>query len=121
MQAIVNLLLSGIAVFVSAYIIPGVNVDGFVAAIVVAVVLGLVNMFIRPLVSFLTLPVNVLTLGLFSFVITALMVMLTAMIVPGFTVDSFWAALIFGVVLSLVTGLLFALMPKELGKITSEE
>lgn len=111
MQIVINLLLSGLAVFVSAYVIPGVAVDGFVAAIIVAVVLALVNAFIRPIVSFLTLPINILTLGLFSFVITALMVMLTAMIVPGFAVDGFLAAILFGVVLSLVNAILFAVMP----------
>ncbi len=111
MQILVNLLLSGIAVLISAYVIPGVQVDGLFAAVVAAIILALVNAFIRPVIGLLTLPVNVMTLGLFSFVITALMVMLTAMIVPGFEVDGFLAALLFGVVLSLVNGLLFTMMP----------
>lgn len=111
MQIIINLLVSGVAVLISAYVIPGVSVDGLFAAIVVAVVLALVNAFIRPIVGFLTLPINMLTLGLFSFIITALMVMLTAAIVPGFEVDGFLAAIIFGVVLSLVNGVLFAVVP----------
>lgn len=113
MQVLINLLLSGLAVLISAYVIPGVTVDGFFAAIVVAIVLGLVNAFVRPLVTLLTLPINVLTLGLFSLVITALMVMLTATIVPGFTVDGWLAALLFGVVLSLVSGLLYSLSPDK--------
>lgn len=111
MQILINLLLSGIAVLISAYVIPGVQVDGLFAAVVAAIILALVNAFIRPVIGLLTLPVNVMTLGLFSFVITALMVMLTAMIVPGFEVDGFLAALLFGVVLSLVNGLLFTMMP----------
>lgn len=113
MQILINLLLSGIAVLISAYVIPGVQVDGFFAAVVVAIILALVNAFVRPVVGLLTLPINVVTLGLFSFIITALMVMLTAMIVPGFEVSGFLAALLFGVVLSLVNGLLFAVMPGE--------
>lgn len=113
MQVLINLLLSGIAVLISAYVIPGVQVDGFFAAVVVAIILALVNAFVRPVVGLLTLPINVVTLGLFSFIITALMVMLTAMIVPGFEVSGFLAALLFGVVLSLVNGLLFAVMPGE--------
>lgn len=111
MQVLINLVLSGIAVLISAYIIPGVHVEGFFTAVVVAVVLALVNAIIRPIVTMLTLPVNVLTLGLFSLVITALMVMITDFIVPGFSVDNFWYALLFGVVMSLINGLLFAMLP----------
>jgi putative membrane protein len=107
MQAIINLLLSGLAVVISAYIIPGVTLDGFFTAIVVAIVLGLVNMFIKPLIVLLTLPINVLTLGLFSFVIQAFMVILVTKIVPGFAVSSFWIAMLFAIVLSLVTTLLY--------------
>lgn len=113
MKVIINLLLSGVAVLISTYIIPGVDVDSFWVAIVVAVVLGLVNAFIRPIVTLLTLPVNILTLGLFSFVITALMVMLTGAIVPGFIVDGFVPALLFGVVESLVSWVLLAVMPEK--------
>lgn len=109
----ISLLLSGIAVLISAYVIPGVQVSGLVAAVVVSVILALVNAFIRPVVSLLTLPLNILTLGLFSLVITALMVMLTSAIVPGFEVSGFVAALLFGVVLSLVNGLMLALMPDK--------
>jgi len=111
MKTIINLVLSTVAVLIAAYIIPGVTVAGFFTALVVAVVLAIVNALIRPILTFLTLPVNLLTLGLFSFVITALLVMLTGAIVPGFVVTGFVAALLFGVVLSLVNGVLFAVMP----------
>ncbi len=110
MKTLISLVVSAVAVLIAAYVIPGVTVNGFFTAVVVAVILGLVNMFIRPIISLLTLPLNILTLGLFSFVITALMIMLTGAIVPGFTVSGFLTALIFGVVLSLVNGLLFSLM-----------
>jgi putative membrane protein len=113
MQILINLLLSGIAVFVSAYILPGVKVDGFVTALVVAVFLAVVNTFIKPLVLFLTLPITFLTLGLFSFVINALMVILVATIVPGFRVDGILWALVFSIVLSLVSSVISMLAPKK--------
>lgn len=113
MSTVINLLLSALAVLVTTYLIPGVDVDSFWVAVVVAIVLGLVNAFVRPVVSLLTLPVNVLTLGLFSFVITALMVMLTGALVPGFIVTGFVPALLFGVVESLVSWVLFAVMPDK--------
>ena len=84
--AILNIILSTIAVFVTAHILPGVRVEGWGTALAVAVVLAIVNAFIRPLLLILTLPLNILTLGLFTFVIIALMVMLVSAIVPGFHV-----------------------------------
>jgi len=111
MSIIINLVVSGIAVLISAYIIPGVSLSNFFVAVVVAVVLSLVNIIIRPIVSLLTLPINLITLGLFSFVITALMVLLTAYIVPGFEISGFVSALFFGIVLSLVNWLLFSIAP----------
>ncbi len=113
MTILLNLIVSGIAVLISAYLIPGVHIENFFVAIVVAVVLGLVNTVIRPIVLLLTLPINLVTLGLFSFVITALMVLLTAMIVPGFEISGFVAALLFGIVLSLVNWLLFSMSPAK--------
>jgi len=113
LQILINLILSGIAVFVSAYILPGVKVDGFVTAFVVAIVLAVVNTFIRPLVLLLTLPINILTLGLFSLVINALMVMLVAAIVPGFKVDGILWALVFAIVLSLISSVIYMLVPDK--------
>ncbi len=113
MQVLLSLILSGIAVLISAYVIPGVSVNGFFDAVVVAVILSVVNAVIRPVLSLLTLPVNILTLGLFSFVLSALMVMVTGAIVPGFTVTGFVAALLFAIVLSLVNGLLGAIAPEK--------
>jgi putative membrane protein len=113
MQILLNLVVSAIAVLISAYVIPGVTVDGFFNALVVAVILGVVNAFVRPLIELISLPINVVTLGLFSFVITALMIMLTAAIVPGFAVTGFLTALIFGVVLTLVTSVLYSITPAK--------
>jgi len=105
----VNLLVSTLAVLISAYILPGVKVDGFLTAIVVAIVLGIVNMFIKPVLLLLTFPLTILSLGLFYFVINALMVLLVSAIVPGFKVSGFFWALIFSLVLSIVSSFLNSL------------
>ncbi len=94
--------LNAIAVLITAYVLPGVTVSSFFVALVVAVVLGFLNAIVKPVLIFLTLPVTVLTLGLFLFIINALMILLSSAIVPGFTVRGFWWALLFSVVLSLV-------------------
>ncbi len=109
MRLVVNLLIGGLAVFVSAYVLPGVHVDSFVTAVVVAVILGAVNAFVKPLLVLLTLPVTVLILGLFIFVINGALVLLVANIVPGFQVDGFWIALLFSFVLSAVNWFLHVL------------
>ena len=99
---IISWLVATLAIIVSAYILPGVTVSSFFAAFVTALVLGIINAFIKPVLIILTLPLNVLTLGLFTFIINALLIMLTGIIVPGFEVASFWWALLFGLILSLV-------------------
>ncbi len=107
MKIIINLVLSTLTVIVSAYIIQGVTVDGFLTALVVAVLLGIVNSIIMPIIKLLTLPITVLTLGLFSLVINALMVLLVAWIVPGFMVSGFLPALLFAILLSLINTIIF--------------
>lgn len=108
METLISLLLSSVAVFVTAYILPGVHLNNFGTALVVAVVLGIINAFIRPLIFLLTLPINILTLGLFSFVIIGGLVMLVSMIVPGFVIDSFWWALAFAIVLAIINSFVHA-------------
>jgi putative membrane protein len=102
MSFLINWLISGLAIMITAYLLPGVRVSGFVAALLTAVVLGLINAFIKPVLSLLTLPLTILTLGLFSLVLNALLIMLTGKIVSGFQVAGFWWALAFSVVLALV-------------------
>ena len=97
MSFLLSLILGTIAVFVSAYILPGVKIDGWTTALILAIVLGIINATIRPILLILTLPINILT-----FVIIALCVMLASAIVPGFHVDGFWWAMAFGVVLAIV-------------------
>lgn len=99
---IINLLISGFIVFVLAKILPGVSISGYGAAVGLAIVLGLLNAFIRPVLSFLSFPITFLTLGLFSFVITAVIVLIASAIMGNsFHVEGFWYALLFGVVLGL--------------------
>lgn len=104
----IHWIVSAIAIGIAAYLIPGVLVTP-VGALVLAVVLGIINIFIKPLITLLTLPITVITLGLFSLVINALLVMLAGVIVPGFTVDGFWAAFFFAIVLALVNAVFNAM------------
>lgn len=103
-MSILHWLVSTIAILIAAYLIPGITVT-LVGALVLAVVLGLINIFFKPIINLLTLPINVVTLGLFSLVVNALLVMLAGLIVPGFTVDGFWAAFFFAIVLALISAL----------------
>lgn len=102
MRLLINWLLSALAVWVVAQLIPGFHVRGATAALVAAVVIGLVNATLGLLLKILTFPLTILTLGLFWFVINALMLELAATIVRGFRVDSFAAAFWGAIVLSLV-------------------
>ncbi len=109
MSILINWLVSALAVLVTAYLLPGVHVSSFVTALVVAVVLGIINSVVKPILTILTLPITMLTLGLFIFVINALLILLTSYLVPGFTVDGFVWALLFSIVLSLVNWFLSVL------------
>ena len=95
-------LLYAVAIVITAYLLPGVRLSGFFAALVTALVLGLINTFIKPLLLLLTLPLNILTLGLLTFVINALLILLTSAVVPGFSVGGFWWALLFSLVLAIM-------------------
>ena len=105
-----NWIVSALIILLVAYVLPmlgvGVSVSGFVVALKVALVLGLVNAIVKPIILFFTLPLTVLTLGFFVFVVNALMVMLTASFINGFYVSGFLSALIFSLALSFVNGLL---------------
>lgn len=99
---IVKLFFSALSIFVAAYLLPGVRLDGFITACVLAVVLYLINYLIRPILLLFTLPINLMTLGLFTFVVMAVCIMIAAAIVPGFSVDGFFWALAFAVLLTFV-------------------
>lgn len=100
MAFLIKWLIFTLGIVLVTYIIPGVTVEGLFAAFVAALVLGLINAILKPIVIILTLPINILTIGLFTFVINALFVMLTAWVVPGFNVENFWWALLFGLLFS---------------------
>jgi putative membrane protein len=92
--------------------VPGVEVT-LIGSIVTAIVLGVINLFIKPVVKLLALPITIVTLGLFSLVINALFVILVAKIVPGFSVSGFWSALLFSIALSLINAFFEILKRKE--------
>ena len=106
MNILLNWLISSLVILVLSLILPGVTVTGFLPALGAALVLGVINALLKPILIILTLPINILTLGLFTLVINAALVMLAAAVVPGFAVSSFLWALVFGVPLSLVSAIL---------------
>lgn len=105
-------LVAAIAIAIAAYLVPGVSITP-IAIAVAAVVIAALNLLIRPVLFILTLPLNILTLGLFTFVINALLVMLAAAIVPGFTIAGFWQALLFGIVLTIVNWVFYSWRHKK--------
>lgn len=106
MKILINWLISALVIFSAAFFLQGVEVKDFATALVVALVLGVINAVLKPLLVLLTLPINIITLGLFTLVINAVLIMLTTFIVPGFTVLNFWWALLFGLILSLINSFL---------------
>jgi putative membrane protein len=98
---LINWFIYALAIGMAAYILPGVRLDGVWAALLTAMILGFVNGFLRPVLFIFTLPLTILTLGLFTFVLNALMVLLAAAIVPGFHVLGFWWAVLFSLILSI--------------------
>jgi putative membrane protein len=115
MKTIIHWVLSTLAVIITAYLLPAdaIYLKSFFVALVVAVILGLLNTIIRPILIIITLPLEILTLGLFTFVINAGLVLLTSAIVPGFHVSNFWWALVFSLVLSLIGAALRLFEPSK--------
>lgn len=111
MGIIIRILISAVAVYVASLFVPGIRVSGGPATyLMVAVVLGLLNAFIKPILTVLTIPITILTLGLFLIVLNVLMVYLTDYLVAGFSVSGFIAALLFSLVVSVVTALIDAIV-----------
>lgn len=115
MKLILRVLLTAIAVIILSKILPGIVVESYTTAIFVALVLGLLRIFVRPLLILFTLPLTILTLGLFLFIINAIMILLAGKLVDGFIVDGFWYALLFSLSLSLFQSVLFSFLkePKQ--------
>lgn len=106
MEILFQWLVSALAILATSYVLPGIQVESFFVALVLVVVLGLINAVLKPVIVLLTLPVNIVTLGLFTLVINGVLVLLASNIVPGFHVASFWWAVLFSVVLTLISGFL---------------
>ncbi|MBD8490724.1 phage holin family protein [Echinicola sp. CAU 1574] len=102
---LVQLAVAGLAVIITGYLLPGVSVENFWVAVVIAAVISLLNFTIKPILIFLTIPITLVTLGLFLLVINALIILIAAEIVPGFIVDGFWWALLFSFILSIINAL----------------
>ena len=113
MKFILRLLLSALAVVLLANILPGVHVATFGIAVLVALVLSLLNFLVKPLLIILTLPVTLITFGLFLLVINALIILMASELVSGFRVDGFWSALLFSLLLSVVQSILFAFLEED--------
>lgn len=106
MNLLIRLLISTLAIVVAAKVVPGVYVDSWTTAAVVAIVLGILNTFLRPVLQILALPITILTLGLFYFVVNVFIIFLAAELISGFRIDGFISALIFGFVVSVVSAIL---------------
>ena len=105
--------MTAIVVFLLASFLPGVNVASYGTAVIVAIVLALLNLIVKPVLVLLTLPVTVITFGLFLLVINAVIILLVDAFISGFNVDGFWVALIFSLLLSIVQSILFSLLPND--------
>lgn len=99
---LLQLIIAGLAIIFTAYLLPGIVVNDYLTGIIIAALLALLNITVKPILIFLTIPITLVTLGLFLLVINALLVMIAAQIVSGFTVDNFWWALLFSIILSVV-------------------
>lgn len=102
MKTIIHWLVYAAAIAITAYLLPGVIVAGPTTVIVLAVVLSIINAFVRPILILLTLPLSIVTLGIFALFLNAFLILLAGRLVPGFEIYSFWSAFWFGIVLSLV-------------------
>ena len=110
MNLLIKILITGALVLLISNFMPGVHVASFTTALLVAIVLGLLNIFIKPILVLFTVPVTILTLGLFLLGINALIIILCTNIVGGFSVDTFWTALFFSIILSLLQSIMNGLL-----------
>ncbi|GHC64222.1 phage holin family protein [Ulvibacter litoralis] len=113
MNLILKLLLTAVAVVILANILPGVAVEGYVSAIIVAIVLALLRLTVKPILVVLTLPVTIITLGFFLLIINAMIILLADYFIDGFTVRNIWWALLFSLLLSFLQSILFSIIEKD--------
>ena len=110
MNLILRILLSAVAVLILAKILPGVGVDSYTTAIIVAIVLSLLNFIVKPILIILTLPVTILTLGLFLLIINAIIILLADYFIDGFQVNNIWWALLFSLLLSFLQSIFYSFL-----------
>lgn len=114
MRILISWLVNAVALYITAWMVPGIQVSGGVGPLLLAaLIIGLVNAFVRPVAVVLTLPITVLTLGLFYLVLNGLLFYLAAVLTPGFALAGFWAAVLGALVMSIVGMLLHALIPGD--------
>ena len=113
MKFIMRIIVTSVIAFGLSYILKGIKIDSFWTAIILAVVLAVLNALLKPILIILTLPITVITLGLFLFVINAAIILLADKFIDGFTVDGFWWALLFSLLLSIVTSVLYKEEPAK--------
>lgn len=114
MGLLLKWLIMAASIIIAAYFIPGVRVGSFFSALWVALFLGVVNILVRPVLILITLPINILTLGLFTFVINAVLILLASSVIKGFEVADFWWALLYSIVLSAVNYIInLIVQPKD--------
>jgi len=110
---LIRWLILTIAILITAYLIDGIRVAGFFSALFAAAILGLLNAFFRPILLILTLPINILSLGLFTFIINAMLLMMVSGLIPGFNVYGFWSAVFGSLFISLVSWVLTSFIDKR--------
>lgn len=113
MRLLIQILITAILVLVLAEILPGVSVDAFTTSLIVAAVLALLNIIVKPILVFLTLPATILTLGLFLLVINAVIILIADYLIPGFGVANFWWALLFSLLLSLTQSIFYSITERK--------
>jgi putative membrane protein len=113
MKLILRILLSAVAVVILSKVLPNVSVDSYTTAIIVAIVLSLLNFIVKPILVILTLPVTIVTLGLFLLVINAIIILLASNFITGFTVNGVLWAIIFSLLLSLLQSILYSLLKED--------
>jgi putative membrane protein len=113
MPFIPKLLLTSVAILIAGYLLPGVHVSRFWTALLVALVLSFLNVFLKPFMVILTIPFTVITFGLFLLVINAIIIMIASSWVSGFKVDGFWWAMLFSIILSFISSFLESLVKHD--------
>ncbi len=106
MNIIIKLLISTVSVMIVAWLLPGVHVDSITTALIVAAVIGVLNIFLKPLLVIFTIPITIITLGFFLLVINTIIIIIASNLVDGFFVDGFWWAFFFSILLSFISSLL---------------